>query len=199
MQAGLPAGPPITIAPTDNLRRRVAGSLVLARTGHVAIAAETATALRREFPTHTHIQKYALPIVDAAVALASNDAATAIAALEPAVKYDFVDTNIIEPLWPPYLRGLARLANGEGALAAAEFQKVLDHPGLLGRGIMGPIARLQLARSQRAMGDESAALASYGLLLDLWKDADEDLPVYRDAKAEHQKLRERLAATSSPR
>jgi hypothetical protein len=118
--------------------------------------------------------------------------------LEPAVKYDFVDTNMIEPLWPPYLRGLARLANGEGALAAAEFQKILDHPGLLGRGIMGPMARLQLARAQRAMGDEGAALASYEILLDLWKDADEDLLVYRDAKAEHRELRERVAATSSP-
>jgi pentatricopeptide repeat protein len=199
-QAGLPpAGPPITIAPTDSLSTRVSGSLVLARTGHAAEAKVAANALRSDFPTNTVIQKYALPVIDGAVALASNDPRATVIALEPAVKYDFVDTDVAEALWPAYLRGLARLAVGEAALAAAEFQKILDHPGLLGRGIMGPMARLQLARAQRAAGDDSASLASYETLLDLWKNADADLPVYLDAKAEHEALSARLASAQTSR
>ena len=175
------------------------GTLVLARTGQIEDARRAADALRQDFPTHTIVQKYGLPLIDGAVALASNDAAGAVAALEPAVKYDLADTQIFEALYPAYVRGLAHLQSGAAAPAAAEFQKILDHPGLVGRSVLMPLATLQMARAQRAMGADAAALGSYETFLDLWQDADADIPLYGEAKAEHQALRSRLGSTVSPR
>ena len=86
---------------------------------------------------------------------------------------------------------MAYLQTGEPGAAAAEFQKVLLRRGLVGRGVIGPLARLQLARAQSAMGDTAAAIASYEAFLDLWRDADADVPVYVAAKAEYEKLRNR--------
>ena len=80
----------------------------------------------------------------------------------------------------------------EFAAAAAKFQRrFLTHPGLVGRWVFGPLARLQLARTQRAMGDDAAALSSYEAFLELWQGADPDVPIYQDAKAESDALRDR--------
>jgi eukaryotic-like serine/threonine-protein kinase len=77
---------------------------------------------------------------------------------------------------------------GDGRSAAAEFQKVLDHPGIVGRSINGALSHLELARAQKMMGDLAAARKSYDDFLSLWKDADPDIPIYRQAKAEYAKL-----------
>ena len=77
---------------------------------------------------------------------------------------------------------------GEGRLAAAEFQKLLDHPGGVEREITGALSHLQLARAQRMMGNQAAARKSYEDFLTLWKDADSDIPIYQQAKAEYAKL-----------
>ena len=79
----------------------------------------------------------------------------------------------------------------ELAAAAAEFQRILTHPGLAGRWVFGTLARLHLARAQRAMGDDTAALSSYEAFLELWQGADADIPLYQDAKAEYNALRQR--------
>ena len=191
---GLSPARPIAVAPTQTLNERLLGTLVLARTGQIEEARRAADAIRQDFPTHTIVQKYGLPLIDGAVALASNDAAGAVAALEPAVKYDLADTQIFEALYPAYVRGLAHLQSGAAAPAAAEFQKILDHPGLIGRSVLMPLATLQTARAQRAMGADAAALESYEAFLELWRDADADIPLYRDAKAEHRELRSRLGS-----
>jgi hypothetical protein len=81
---------------------------------------------------------------------------------------------------------------GEGRLAAAEFQKLLDHLGRVGREVTGALSHLQLARAQKMMGDQAAARKSYEDFLALWKDADSDLPIYQQAKAEYAKLRSSL-------
>jgi eukaryotic-like serine/threonine-protein kinase len=75
-----------------------------------------------------------------------------------------------------------------GQLAAAEFQKVLDHPGIVGRSVTGSLARLQLGRAQAMAGDQAAARKSYDEFLTLWHDADLDTPIYIQAKAESARL-----------
>src|SRR5260370_8065820 len=76
----------------------------------------------------------------------------------------------------------------EGGLAAPEFQKLIDHPGIVGDFVTGAIAHLQLGRAQAMTGDYAAARKSYGEFLTLWRDADPDLPVYKEPKAEYPAL-----------
>ena len=91
-------------------------------------------------------------------------------------------------LYHVYLRGLAYLQAGEPESAAVEFQKLIDHPGVLADFIIGAIAYVQLGRAQVMMGDKVAARKSYQDFLTLWKDADPDIPIYRQAKAEYARL-----------
>ncbi len=77
---------------------------------------------------------------------------------------------------------------GDGQRAAPEFRKVLDHPGIVGRFITGALARLQLGRAQAMSGDRVSAQSSYKDFLNLWKDADQDVPIYKQARAEYAKL-----------
>jgi hypothetical protein len=108
------------------------------------------------------------------------------------VKYDLAYPASFNGLYPAYIRGLAYLQMGEGRLAAAEFQKLLDHPGIVGRDVTGALSHLQLARAQKMIGDQAAARKSYEDFLTLWKDADSDIPIYQQAKAEYAKLRASL-------
>jgi eukaryotic-like serine/threonine-protein kinase len=91
-------------------------------------------------------------------------------------------------VYPAYIRGLAYLGLGDGQSAAAQFQKLIDNPGFSVRHVIGPLARLQLGRAQKMMGDNTSARKSYEEFLNIWKDADADLPVYRQAKAEYAQL-----------
>src|SRR5208283_1868792 len=87
-------------------------------------------------------------------------------------------------LYPVYVRGLAYSRMGRHREAAAEFQEILDHPGIVLNDPIGPMARLQLARALSASGDREKSAAVYKDLLALWKDADPDIPVVQQAKAE---------------
>jgi eukaryotic-like serine/threonine-protein kinase len=91
-------------------------------------------------------------------------------------------------LYPAYIRGLAYLQLGDGRLAAAEFQKLVDHRGLVGSDVIGALAHLQIARAQKMMGDEASARKWYEDFLVLWKDADPDIPILKQAKAEYANL-----------
>jgi tetratricopeptide (TPR) repeat protein len=90
-------------------------------------------------------------------------------------------------LYPVYVRGLAYSQMGRQREAEAEFQKILDHPGIMLNDPMGPMARLQLARALAASGDRAKSAAIYKDLLALWKNADPDVPVVQEAKAESAK------------
>jgi len=92
-------------------------------------------------------------------------------------------------LYPAYIRGLAYLDLGDGRSAAAQFQKLIDNPGFSVRHVTGPLAWLQLGRAQQMTGDDAAARKSYETFLDLWQNADPDIPIYQQAKAEYAKLR----------
>jgi eukaryotic-like serine/threonine-protein kinase len=163
-------------------------ALSLARSGRTDEAKRLADEVSQEAPLDTAVQRYLVPTVRAAVKLQQHDPAAAIDLLRGTVQYDLAFTDSFDYLYPAYIRGLAYLDAGDGRSAAAEFQKLIDNPGLCWEYITGPLARLQLGRAQRLMGDNASARKSYEEFLSIWKDADPDLPVYRQAKAEHAKL-----------
>jgi predicted ATPase len=90
-------------------------------------------------------------------------------------------------LYPTYLRGEAYLAAGQEG-AVAEFQKIVDHPGIVWNCVTGALAHLELARAYMLAGDKAKARTAYQDFLKLWKDADPDIPVLKEAKAEFMKL-----------
>jgi len=156
---------------------------------HSVQAQKLVDTLSQSFPLDTVVQNHCLPTIRAAMKLHENEPAAAVEILRPTVKYDFADADSFNSLYPAYIRGLAYLQMGEGRLAAAEFQKLLDHPGRVEREITGALSHLQLARAQRTMGNQAAARKSYEGFLALWKDADSDIPIYQQAKTEYAKLR----------
>jgi hypothetical protein len=134
-----------------------------------------------------------LPTLRALFALNTADPAAAIQALQIALRYDLAlggvgFTGRFGGLYPIYVRGLAYLAARQPAEAAREFQRILDHPGIVLVDPMGAIARLQLARALALSGDAVKAKTAYRNLLTLWKNADPDLAVLNDARAEHARL-----------
>ena len=145
--------------------------------------------MNRESPLDTVAQSYTLPTIRAVVELKSNNPAKAIDLLRVTEPYELADLSMPpNALYPAYVRGLADLQLRRGQQAAAEFQKLIDHPGVAQLHHQGALARLQLGRAQAMMGDKAAALKSYQNFLTLWKDADPDIPIYKQAKAEYAKL-----------
>jgi DNA-binding winged helix-turn-helix (wHTH) protein/tetratricopeptide (TPR) repeat protein len=163
-------------------------AMLLARVGETEKANELADTLSRDYPLDTLAQNYSLPIIRAAIKLQKNDPRGAIESLRPTVEYELSIPDTVNSVYPAYLRGLAYLQMGKGALAVPEFQKVIDHPGVVGRFVTGALARLQLARAQAMSGDKTSAKKSYEEFLDLWRGADPDLPIYHSAKIECSKL-----------
>ena len=174
--------------------------LALARGGSVTAARAYADSFARRFPRNTVVQKFYLPTIYGAISLEEDDPAGAIEALRPAVPYDFALPEAWPnepPVYPSYVRGLSYLQLHDGKRAAAEFQRLLDHPGLVGRTVTGALARLQLARAQQMAGDTAAALGSYEKFLTLWQDADPEIPVYRAARTEYARLKKGGASPTS--
>jgi serine/threonine protein kinase/Flp pilus assembly protein TadD len=163
-------------------------ALAFARAGNIEQARKLADALSQGSPLDTVVQDYSLPTIRAAMKLHANDPAGAVEILRPAAQYDLAYPEGFNSLYPAYIRGLAYLRMGEGRLAAAEFQKLLDHSGIVGKDVIGALSHLQLARAHRMIGDQAAARKSYEDFLTLWKGADPDIPIYRQAKAEYAKL-----------
>lgn len=164
-------------------------ALALARSGRIEEANRLADEVSQEAPLDTAVQRYLVPTVRAAVSLQQHNPATAIDLLRGTVQYDLAHTDSFDYLYPAYIRGLAYLESGDGRSAAGEFQKLIDNPGLCYEFITGPLARLQLGRAERLMGDNASARESYEEFLNIWKDADPDLPVYRQAKVEYAQLK----------
>jgi serine/threonine protein kinase/tetratricopeptide (TPR) repeat protein len=164
-------------------------ALLDARAGYVEQAKKIAFSINRSLPVDTLIQNYTLPAIYAAIKLRQNDPAAAITILQPALRYDLAYPRLgFNSLYPAYLRGLAYLRMGDGRLAAQEFQKLIDHPSIVGRDDIGALSYLQLGRAQTMTGDKAAARNSYDTFLTLWKNADSDIPALKQAKAEYAKL-----------
>ena len=150
--------------------------------------------LEKRYPEDTSVQFSYLPALRALEALNQGDAAKALEMTQVATPYDlavpgtaFYTGVFFGALYPVYVRGLAYSRMGRHREAAAEFQKILDHPGIMLNDPIGPMARLQLARALSASGDRAKSAAVYKDLLALWKDADPDIPVVQEAKAESAK------------
>jgi eukaryotic-like serine/threonine-protein kinase len=133
------------------------------------------------------VQFYYLPTIRAQIALNRNAASTAIEAIRSAAPYELGPHRAIA-LYPIYARGEAYLAENQGSAAAAEFHKVLDHRGIVLNEPIGALAHLQLGRAHALEGDTAKARTAYQDFLALWKDADPDIPVLKQAKAEYAKL-----------
>jgi eukaryotic-like serine/threonine-protein kinase len=173
-------------------------ALSLARSGRTDEANRLADEVSQEAPLDTIVQRYLVPTVRAAAKLQSHEPNAAIGLLRETVQYDLAYTQSFDFLYPAYIRGLAYLQLGDGRSAAREFQKLIDNPGLCWEYIIGPLSRLQLGRAERLMGDIAAARESYEEFLNIWKDADPDVPIYRQAKAEYAQLNARQPGAVTP-
>jgi serine/threonine protein kinase/predicted Zn-dependent protease len=174
----------------DGKNVQVLAALLLARSGNRKNAQALADDLGQRFPSDTIVNDYWLPSIRAALALDENNPAAAIDALQPAVPYEFGSPAPgIGVAYPAYLRGLAYLQAGQGKEAAAEFQKMLDHRGVVLNSTIGALAHLQIARARALYGDKDGARQAYKDFLNLWKDADADNPILLQAKAEYARLK----------
>ncbi|MFZ0792830.1 MAG: hypothetical protein WAM65_03605, partial [Candidatus Korobacteraceae bacterium] len=178
------------LALSDGRSVRILAALALARAGESAQAQKLAENLRQEAPDDTIIQGYWLPSIAAATELGKNSPGQAITALEAATAYELGTQRPFNfgPMYPVYLRGLAFLQAGQARAAAAEFQKIIDHPGIAGNFVLAPLAHLQLGRALAMTGDKAGAREAYQGFLTLWKDADPDVPTYQQAKTEYAKV-----------
>jgi eukaryotic-like serine/threonine-protein kinase len=166
---------------------RLAAALAFARAGNIEQARKLADSIDRAAPSDTVIQHYGLPTIRAAMKLAANDPGEAVEILRATERYEMSEA-AFNCVYPAYIRGLAYLQMHQGRQATQEFQKLLDHPGIVGRNVIGALSHLQMARAEKLAGDSPAARKSYEEFLTLWKDADSDLPVYQQAKAEYAKM-----------
>jgi DNA-binding winged helix-turn-helix (wHTH) protein/tetratricopeptide (TPR) repeat protein len=168
----------------------VLAALVMARTGEPLKAISLAEQLDKENPSNTFIQKYWLPLIHAETEIHQGKASQAVDTLNVVGPLDWAapDALAVSTLFPAYARGQAYLAAGEGSKAAAEFQKLIDHPGMVLNFPLGALARLGIARAHRLAHQNTAALKEYDAFLALWKDADPDIPILRQAKREYQSL-----------
>jgi tetratricopeptide (TPR) repeat protein len=167
-----------------------AAALALALSGDVAQAQKLAADLEQRFPQDTIAQSNYLPTIRADIALSQNAPAKAIADLKAASQYELgapVTVGGLD-LFPIYVRGLAYIALHQGPEAAAEFQKILDHPGVALNEIIVPLAHLGLARARDLAGDKTSARKAYQDFLALWQHADAGIPVLQQAKSEYAKL-----------
>jgi DNA-binding winged helix-turn-helix (wHTH) protein len=163
-------------------------ALTLARSGETAVASRLADEASAERPEDTLVQYYFIPTIRGAIKVREHDGAAAVELLRGTAKYDLAFTGLYDYVYPAYIRGLAYLELGDGRSAAAQFHELIDNPGFTVRHVIGPLAWLQLARAQKIMGDEAASRNSYETFLDLWKNADPDIPIYQQAKAEYARL-----------
>ena len=170
-----------------------AAAFALALSGDLRQARDLAQDLAREFPEDTFVQFMYLPTLRALFALNAHDPAAAIQALQVASRYDLHTSGVgfidrFGALYPIYVRGQAYLAAQQPAQAAAEFQRILDHRGIVLVDPMDAMARLQLARAHGLSGDIVKAKSAYDDLFTLWKNADPEIRVLKEAQAEYARL-----------
>jgi DNA-binding winged helix-turn-helix (wHTH) protein/tetratricopeptide (TPR) repeat protein len=165
-------------------------ALALAMAGDTAGASGMADDLSKRFPDDTVLTYNLLPAIRAAIALQSGESGKAVTVLAFSTPYELGQTaqEVTFVLYPVYLRGETYLAAKQGAAAATEFQKILDHPGLVQNEVIGALAHLGLGRAYALAGNAGKARLEYQSFLSLWKDADPDILLVKQAKSEYAKL-----------
>ena len=170
---------------------RAMAALALASAGDTVRAEKLVAELEKTSPLDAGVQRYWLPTIRAGIALERKDPNRAIELLKVAIPIELgfpTNGTISLSLCPVYLRGEAYLMAHDGNRAAVEFQKFIDHRGLVANFPWGALARLGLARAYALQGDTAKARAAYQDFLTLWKDADPDVPILKEAKTEYAKL-----------
>jgi eukaryotic-like serine/threonine-protein kinase len=186
-QARAEADAALKLGPNRDVRALAA--LALARAGATPAAEKLAAELDKTLPLDTLVQRYWLPTIRAAAALERKDPKRAIELLKVASTIELGQpTGLVVYLCPAYLRGEAYLMLRDGNAAATEFQKFINHRGLVSNFPWGALARLGLARAYAMQGNTVKARPAYRDFLTLWKDADPDIPILKQAKAEYAKL-----------
>jgi len=178
----------LALAPGRDVK--VVAILTLARAGETARAKTIVDELEKANPSNTVLKLYWLPTLRAAIELNGGNPAQALVLLEAAAPNELGEPPPFQvgSMYPAFLRGQAYLAAQNGSAAASEFQKFFDHRGIVLNSPVGALAQLGVARSYAIQGDTAKAKAAYQDFLTLWKDADADIPILKEAKAEFAKL-----------
>jgi tetratricopeptide (TPR) repeat protein len=168
-------------------------AFALALSRNSSSASAIVTRLEKQYPEDTCVRFSYAPAVRALLALNQGRPAKAIELLTVSKAYELAQTGVsmyvhYGTLYPTYVRGLAYQQLHKPREAAPEFQRMLDHPGLLLADPIGPAARVQLARALRDAGDTAKAKAAYQAFLALWKDADREIPLLQQARTEFARL-----------
>ena len=169
---------------------KVLSALTLARVGETGRAQAIVEELQKSYPSQTVLKVYWLPTIKSAIELNANNSTQAVVSLEAAAPYELGGPPPFQlgTLYPAYIRGQAYLMAHNGTAAATEFQKFLDHRGIVINFPLGALARLGLARAYTLQGDSTKSRTAFQDFFTLWKDADPDIPILKQAKAEYAKL-----------
>jgi serine/threonine protein kinase/tetratricopeptide (TPR) repeat protein len=177
---------------TSSHDTEILAAIALARTGDVTEAEKLAKDLEKQYPLDTLVNNYWLPVIRASQENARNNPTKAIQLLQPSAPYELASpvawSGLGGPMYPTYLRGEAYLRLRRGNDAAAEYQKIVDHPGFMLACPLRALAHLGIARAYAMQGDTAKATGAYQEFLTLWKDADPEIPILIEAKAEYAKL-----------
>ena len=178
----------LALAPGRDVK--VFTAIALARSGEADRAKLLVKDLEKNYASNTVLKLYWLPTANAAIELNKGNPSQALVFLEAAAPYELGSPPPLQlgTLYPAYLRGQAYLLAHNGTAAAAEFQKLLDHRGIVVNFVTAALARLHLARAYEMAGDTAKAKSAYQDFFSQWKDADPDVPILKEAKAEYAKL-----------
>jgi tetratricopeptide (TPR) repeat protein len=178
----------LTLAPGRDVK--LFAALALARAGETARAKTIAEELEKNYPSQTVLKVYWLPAIKAATELNAGNSTQALVFLEAAAPYELGQPPQLQlgTMYPAYIRGQAQLMAHNGAAAVSEFQKFFDHRGVVINFPLGALAHLGLARAYVLSGDTAKAKTAYQDFLALWKDANPDIPILKEARAEFAKL-----------
>jgi tetratricopeptide (TPR) repeat protein/predicted Ser/Thr protein kinase len=178
----------LTLAPGRDVK--LFAALTLARVSETARAKAIVEELKKSYPSDTVLKVYWLPTIMAAIELNANNSAQALVFLEATAPYELGQPPQFQlgTMYPAYIRGQAQLMAHDGIAAATEFQKFLDHRGITLNFPLGALAHLGLARAYALSGDTAKSKAAYQDFFAPWKDADPDIPILKEAKAEYAKL-----------
>jgi eukaryotic-like serine/threonine-protein kinase len=176
----------LALAPGHDIK--ILAALALARIGDGSRAKALAGELAKSDPSSTVLMEYWLPVIQSAVQLGQGNPARVESLLEVTAPYELGNPNPLGNLYPIYVRGQGYLLAHNGRAAVVEFQKIIDHPGIVLNYPTGALALVQLGRAEAMSGDMEKARKAYQDFFALWKDADVDIPILKEAKAEYAKL-----------
>jgi len=169
---------------------KVIAGLTFAEAGDVARAKIEGDDLEKAYPNHVWLKLYWLPLIRGASEISKGNSAQAVLDLEAASPYELGGAGgYVNFVYPAYIRGRAFLQARNPTAAIAEFQKLLNHRGIVGNYLTGALSHLQIGRAYAMSGDSTKAKSAYLDFFNLWKGADPDVPILKEARAEYEKLR----------